>query len=479
MKGIVFWVMVVGMSLFSFQALAQGLDLMENVPALSDFRVVGKIQPRHSREIRASNWSVGAEMMDRDFTYYKHWKDYLGKLGVKKARIQSGWAKTEKEKGVYDWRWLDEIIYDMVAQGVEPWVCLSYGNPIYKGGGGITLGGGIPSTEEAMEGWRNFVRAILKRYGNVVDEWEVWNEPNYHIDAGDYARYFVATAEIIRQMRPGATIIAFGIGSGVDYKYVDKVLTILKPMEKIHLIDQITHHRHIKIPEDRENEVELEKVVRKFSDKIVIRQGEAGCPSGISDYFAMKGYPWSEVTQAKHILRRLLTDLAYNKESSCFTIMDAKYPQAWNLKGLLKANQEDYTVEYPKPAYYALQHLTSVFDDQLVGIPGYPCQVETDDSVDIALYGYKGTTSKNQLVTLWKKGKTPSNETTISVCNLTFNKGKFIQPVLVDLVSGKVWLIPQKNWRKKGKKYIFKGIPVPDYPMLIADQSLLKIAGGL
>jgi hypothetical protein len=49
---------------------------------------------------------------------------------VKLARIQSGWAKTEQEKGKYDWAWLDEIIPDMVAQGVEPWVCICDVNTI-------------------------------------------------------------------------------------------------------------------------------------------------------------------------------------------------------------------------------------------------------------------------------------------------------------------------------------------------------------
>jgi hypothetical protein len=47
--------------------------------------------------------------------------------------------------------------------------------------------------------------------------------------------------------------------------------------------------------------------------------------------------------------------------------------------------------------------------------------------------------------------------------------------VLVDLVSGKVYQIPDNNWKKKGKQYSFNNIPVPDYPVLIADKSLVKI----
>jgi hypothetical protein len=84
------------------------------------YHYLGQIRPRHAREIPASNWSIGAETMDRDYTIYKNWREHLGPLGIKKARIQSGWAKTEKKRGDYDWAWVDEIVLDMVDQGVEP-----------------------------------------------------------------------------------------------------------------------------------------------------------------------------------------------------------------------------------------------------------------------------------------------------------------------------------------------------------------------
>ena len=120
------------------------------------YTCIGKIRPRHAREVRASNWSVGAETMDRDYTIYANWRKHLGPLGVKKARIQSGWAKTEQRRGEYDWEWLDEIILDMVDQGVEPWVCLCYGNPIYPGGGGT-------GTFQWFD--RNRARALQSRSG--------------------------------------------------------------------------------------------------------------------------------------------------------------------------------------------------------------------------------------------------------------------------------------------------------------------------
>ena len=139
-------------------SIARADDTTQSKLALSldqelgeDYAYLGSIKPRHARDIQASNWSIGAETMDRDYTVYANWKKYLGPLGVKKARIQSGWAKTEQKRGQYDWAWVDEIVLDMVNQGVEPWVCLCYGNPIYPGGGDIGLGGGLVASEEALQ----------------------------------------------------------------------------------------------------------------------------------------------------------------------------------------------------------------------------------------------------------------------------------------------------------------------------------------
>ena len=193
------------------------------------YRYIGKIQPRHARDIAASNWSIGAETMDRDYTVYANWREYLGPLGAKKARIQSGWAKTEKERGVYDWAWVDEIVLDMVDQGVEPWVCLCYGNPIYPGGGDTGLGGGLVASEEALQAWERYVAAFVERYAKHVDEWELWNEPRTGRGKGtvQYAKFVIRTAETIRKLQPDAEIM-FAAGGSFDTTFAKEVLEYLQ-----------------------------------------------------------------------------------------------------------------------------------------------------------------------------------------------------------------------------------------------------------
>jgi len=243
--------------------------------------VVGQVRPRHAREITGSMISVGAETMCRDYTVYRNWREYLGPLGAKHARIQAGWAKTEKKQGEYDWAWLDEIIPDMVAQGVKPWVCLCYGNPIYPTGGSASVESPLPGGD-ALPAWENFVRAFVNRYGRHVDEWEVWNEPDHRRHpkpVDEFAAFYVKTAEAVRGVQPQARMFAPGF-CGVGQGYMQPWLEQIQKRGKLDLLNAITYHPYRPNPDGSYREVEqFRKVVRKFSPNLTIYQGENGCPS--------------------------------------------------------------------------------------------------------------------------------------------------------------------------------------------------------
>ena len=205
------------------------------------FKQIGKVKPRSSIEIASNNWSIGGETMDRDYSEYKHWKQFLGPLGAKKIRLQAGWAKCEPEKGKYNFQWLDEIIDDVISQGLEPWLQTSYGNPIYEGGGDIYLSGGFPTSEEALEAWDNWVTQLAKRYNGRVKIWEIWNESDLNVKNTPlaYSKLFVRTAEIIRNNISDATIYALSLADPGNTEYVKLFLDYLKKYEKMNLIDEM------------------------------------------------------------------------------------------------------------------------------------------------------------------------------------------------------------------------------------------------
>ena len=63
----------------------------------------------------SSRMGLGMEKLDRDRFNPEKVYDWVKKSGVKWIRIQSGWAKTETVRGVYDFEWLDKIVDNLLA----------------------------------------------------------------------------------------------------------------------------------------------------------------------------------------------------------------------------------------------------------------------------------------------------------------------------------------------------------------------------
>ena len=138
-------------------AVATFVSCSDNLP-----KQIGALRQKGLSEVH-NDLAIGCETLDRDYADYHKYKEYLEPLGMRYIRLQAGWAKTEKVKGVYDFAWLDAIINDAVSRGLEPWLELSYGNPIYPGGGTIFLKGGWPRSKEAVAACKALIRYIEKQ----------------------------------------------------------------------------------------------------------------------------------------------------------------------------------------------------------------------------------------------------------------------------------------------------------------------------
>jgi hypothetical protein len=449
--------------------------------------LLGQVQPRSANEIVANNWSIGAETMDRDLVDFDSWKGHLGPLGAKQVRLQAGWAKCEPEQGVYRFEWLDSVINHVRSVGVEPWLQTSYGNPIYEGGGGIHLSAGFPTSEVALAAWDDWVRAMAKRYQDQVSIWEVWNEPDNKgkNSAEDYAKFYIRTAEIIRATIPDATLYALSLAGSGNTDYVNTFLAHLQEQDKLHLVDEITLHGYTYNPDEVYPRYEkTQQLVANYSDRITLRQGELGCPSEEQSIYALRNYPWTELSQAKWALRKMMGDLGRDIPSSYFLIIDIVYthnheermeePQR-NTKGLIKSDLNRNFVAR-KQAYGAYQNVTAIFDHRLRRIPNYAYTVDSDSSLSV--FAYRSAFDR-QLVALWIDSRTPTNSSAKTPVTLEFPAGNFSSPVLVDLSTGRVYDLPTSSWKKNGTHYTFKDIPVYDSPVLIAERSLIPLAEEL
>lgn len=444
------------------------------------FRTIGRLATRPAREIGASSWSIGGETLDRDFAIYANYKKYLGPLGAKAIRLQAGWAKCEKAPGVYDWGWLDEIIDDALAQGVQPWIETSYGNPIYPDGGGTGLGAGLPKSIEALRGWDAWVKALVARYRDRVREWEVWNEPDlgHGIAAEEFAEFHLRTAAIIRAGQPHARIYAFGLANPGKTEFAETLLKLAKERGQLGLINAITIHGYPKNPDDTKGVDRFRELAARYSPDIEIRQGETGAPSG-ETVGALRDVPWTELKQAKWDLRRMLAHHGKDVPFNLFTLCELKYAQAsmrgMNRKGLLRCN-DDMTVIGPKPAYFAAQRVFSIFDDSLVRAADFTFSAAPE--AKLAAFCYRRKTSGAPVITAWLSGAPPADANEITPVDLTLADVTFSEPVFADLLSGEVHEIPRERWSQRDGAVTFKQLPLYDAPIVIAEKAALALSAS-
>lgn len=434
---------------------------------------IGTIRPRGANEISGSNWTLGCETLDRDFADYQQYKDYLVPLGIKTIRLQGGWAKTEKAKGNYDFGWLDAIIDDARGRGLNILLETDYGNPIYEGGGGWDLAGGFPTSEEALAAWDRWVEAMATRYKGKVRDWAMWNEPdiNKQHKPEDIAAFNIRTAEIIRRVIPEARIAGLSLASSSP-KLLESCLKALAEKGKVDLFHWFIYHGYEFNPDNSYPKVEeLKATLAKYSPKAKMRQGENGCPSETATKFALSNHPWTEYSQAKWDLRRMLGDLGHGVESSVFTICDFNHTgREINRKGLLRATP-DKKVEKIKLAYYSVQNCVAVFDDALERIEGPVVGVMYEKRT--ASFAYRNKATGHCLVAAWDNSGTPDDAFATRPAQVVARGVAILEPVWVDLVSGGIYEIPPDRVLKAGEFTIFKDIPLYDAPVLIAERALV------
>ena len=468
-------------------------------PLKVDMARIGTIRPRSVSEIRDSNWTLGCETIERGYADFWQYADYIAPLGIKTIRIQTGWARCEPEKGRFDFEWLDKIVDFARSKGVNVLLETSYGNPIYPGAGGWDLGAGFPTSEEGLAAWDRWVETLATHYKGRVRDWAMWNEPDIRNPAlpghevaktpQDIAVFNVRTAKIIRKVIPDSRIAGLSLAT-VRAEFFEDCLKTMG--EDVRLFDWFIYHGYAVAPESSYDSVEkLKAVLKKYHPAAKMRQGENGCPSELATRFAMSGVAWSEYSQAKWDMRRMLGDLGHDVESSVFTICDFNHVgREINRKGLLRANAGKKVLAV-KRAYYAVQNVVSVFDSNVTRI-AEPAITNVD--ISVAYYEYRNR-SGLPIYAFWSCGRPErqnssanprerryvtvylrpedSFETRPTVFTV---KGRPMKdPVWVDLLTGRIYAYPKGNMREVDGETFYIDVPVYDSPCLLTERTALDL----
>ena len=441
-----------------------------------DWPKVGTLKPKSVSELKTSMWSLGCETLDRDHANWDAYKEYLQPLGIRHIRLQGGWARSEKVKGVYDFAWLDYIVDDALARGLE--VCLetSYGNRLYEPTTKVGPGADLPGDEQTLCAWDKWVEAMAKRYSaKGVKEWMMWNEPHLtktNTTIEKATAFNIRTAQIIKRVDPQARIGGLVLSSA-NADAVGGFLRELKAQGKLDLFAWVIYHYYPTNPDATYggNIEKLLELVREHAPNLRLWQGEAGCASE-EVQFALSGVDWTELSHAKWNARRMLGDLGHDVRSSVFTISDLAYHKDFISRyGLLKTSSDDSIIKV-KTAYYVVQNVVSVFNDAVERVPNAAVTAQCDKK--LTAYAYRDKTTGLSLVTFWDSTGIPANECIPIKAQLTVPNAKFKEPVWLDLITGNIYEIPSEQIAMDGTNYVFKNIPVYDGPAVITDKSLLK-----
>jgi len=242
-------------------------------------KLVGHIQPKASRDIRRSQIGLGFEKLDRNVFDPSKAYPFVAQTGVKWARLQSGWQRTEKEKGVYDFAWLDSIVDNIIAIGVEPWLCLCYGNELYTPAAREHFGAvGCPPihTQQERDAWDKYVRATVAHFKGRIHYYEIWNEPDgqhcwkHGPNAQELGAFNIATAKACKDADPTCEVLGFCTCRDNRFSFLE----YLCETGLCDHIDGITYHSYrIHDKEFEESFHIYDEIRKKHNPKLKIVQG--------------------------------------------------------------------------------------------------------------------------------------------------------------------------------------------------------------
>jgi len=115
--------------------------------------------------------------------HYRHWRADLDKAeesGASMIRWGIPWYKVNPAKGVWDWRWLDEVVQHLAESALEPMVDLMhYGTPMW-----LADQFANPAYPEAVA---EYAGAVAGRYRGALSVYTPLNEPLLNaLHCGEY-----------------------------------------------------------------------------------------------------------------------------------------------------------------------------------------------------------------------------------------------------------------------------------------------------
>ena len=478
-------------------------------------KLLGTVKTKSSTQITDSPWGIQAGSQDESVVAK------AAEIGVKWTRLQATWAEIESERGVYNWEKTDKAFSAALKNGITPFVTINGTNKLYVSTRTdldpkvMELYGNIPlpptSDPRALKAWLAFVEKLVVRYKDQIKYWEIWNEPNHFAFWGsepsgkEYGALVKEGAVLIRKLDPQASVLA-GALAGLDPKFTDDFLSAGNK----DLVDIITFHNYSIIPEERiYKAAEVWDVIRKHNPRIRLWQGECGSASHSSTSGYRGASPWGPVIQAKWLLRQSFTDTYFCRadmsnyfllgfgrsrrepqKRDFLTRIDSilGYPEKGGSRVRAVGTNEKCLLDNPsmkpKPGFFAYQNLCAVMDRRYkpteikhgitIKDTGVFSGIGPDDDAfpSVPLVASYRTDKGRSLLAYWLPWH-PQEIIRTATIDLKVMDIEFNEPVLVDLLSGRVYNLAEIS--KTDKEIVFRNIPLADYPFILMEKDDIEL----
>mgnify|MGYP000201799069 CR=1 FL=1 len=141
--------------------------------------------------------------------------DLMANIGFVWVRQVFAWDRIEPQRGLYQWDAYDEVVGDASARGLNI-VAVLWRSPRWA----------AADPTAPPDDWSDFagyVRALAERYGDRIDVYQVWDEPNLmsgwggqRPDPVGYMAMLQAAYEVIHAVDPEAVVLTAGLAPTVE-----------------------------------------------------------------------------------------------------------------------------------------------------------------------------------------------------------------------------------------------------------------------
>ena len=142
--------------------------------------------------------------------------DAVAKTSGSWLRVPIEWNAIEKQRGQFDWGYLDNVIDNAIARHLTVLGLIGYTPQWARPQGSDGMFHTAPPANPAD--FAAFCTAVVQRYGDRVANWEIWNEPNLNLFFGfvdnkapRYTAVLQAAYGAIKAAQPHGTVLAAGL----------------------------------------------------------------------------------------------------------------------------------------------------------------------------------------------------------------------------------------------------------------------------